>query len=79
VHPHSVTLHASRPTGSARNAWAGTVESIEPIGARIRVRVAGAVPLTAEITPDALRELGLAAGLPVWASVKATDVAVAPA
>jgi molybdate transport system ATP-binding protein len=79
VHPHSVTLHASMPTGSARNVWAGTVESVEPVGERVRVRVGGVVPLTAEITPAALRELGLAVGVGVWASVKATDVAVAGA
>jgi molybdate transport system ATP-binding protein len=79
VHPHSVTLHASVPRGSARNCWAGPVESIEPLGDRVRVRIGGRVPLTAEITPAALTELGIAPGAEVWASVKATDVAIAPA
>ena len=79
VHPHSITLHASVPSGSARNVWTGTIESIEPVGDRVRVRVGGAVPLTAEITPAALADLGLVAGGTVWASVKATDVAVSPA
>ena len=55
------------------------MESIEPIGDRVRVRVGGTVPLTAEITPAALAELGLVAGTPVWTSVKATDVTVTPA
>jgi molybdate transport system ATP-binding protein len=79
VHPHSVTLHASAPSGSARNAGAGAIESIAPIGDRARVRIGGAVPLTAEITPAALADLGLVTGGPVWTSVKATDVAVSPA
>jgi molybdate transport system ATP-binding protein len=79
VHPHSVTVHASPPSGSARNAWPGAVESIEPLGNRVRVRVAGTVPLTAEITPAALADLGIAPGTEVWTSVKATDVTVDPA
>jgi molybdate transport system ATP-binding protein len=79
VHPHSVTLHSSAPTGSARNVWPGAVENIEPLGDRVRVRVAGAVPLTAEITPAALADLGIAPGADVWTSVKATDVTVDPA
>ena len=79
VHPRSVAVHATAPSGSARNVWTGPVESIEPLGDRVRVRVGGAVPLTAEITPAALTELGLAAGTPVWTSVKATDVTVTPA
>ena len=79
VHPHSVTLHASMPSSSARNRWSGPVESIEPLGDRVRVRIGGPIPLTAEITPVALRELGIAVGVEVWASVKATEVVVAPA
>ncbi|MGZ4795349.1 MAG: ABC transporter ATP-binding protein [Acidimicrobiia bacterium] len=76
VHPHSVGLHAARPSGSVRNAWPATVASIEPLGGRVRVRVDGVVPLTAEITPGALADLALAPGVAVWTSVKATDVSV---
>jgi molybdate transport system ATP-binding protein len=79
VHPHAVTLFASPPNGSARNVWRGTVESVEPVGDRVRVRIAGVVPLTAEITPASLAELGLAPGADVWAAVKATEVTAAPA
>ena len=79
VHPHSVTLHATTPNGSARNVWQGPVESIEPLGDRVRVRVGGTVPLTAEITPAALADLGLVAGAAVWTSVKATDITITPA
>jgi molybdate transport system ATP-binding protein len=78
-HPHSVTLHRERPSGSARNVWRGTVASVEPVGERVRVRVEGGVPLVAEVTPAAVRDLLLGEGSPVWASVKATDVTVYPA
>jgi molybdate transport system ATP-binding protein len=79
VHPHSVSLSRDRPTGSARNAWPGTVDSIQLLGERVRVRVAGVVPLIAEITPAALHDLELHEGGTVWASVKATDITLSPA
>jgi molybdate transport system ATP-binding protein len=78
-HPHAVVLQTNRPTGSARNVWAGTVAGIELLGERVRVRVAGTVPLVAEITPAALHELALDEGAPVFAAVKATEVTVFPA
>jgi molybdate transport system ATP-binding protein len=79
VHPHSVALHRQPPEGTPRNVWAGTAETMEVIGDRVRVRVAGQVPIVAEVTPGAASELRLADGGPVWASVKATEVDVYPA
>jgi molybdate transport system ATP-binding protein len=78
IHPHSVALHRDRPTGSARNAWPGTIAHIELLGERVRVRIDGDVPLVAEITPAAVHDLALDEGSPVWTSVKATDVTVFP-
>jgi molybdate transport system ATP-binding protein len=79
VHPHAVALHRRAPEGTPRNVWAGTAASMEAVGDRVRVRVTGPVPIVAEVTPAAAGELGLAGGGPVWASVKATEVAVYPA
>jgi molybdate transport system ATP-binding protein len=79
IHPHSVVLQRSRPAGSARNVWPGRVAGIEPLGERVRVRIDGPVPLVAEITPVARRELDLDAGGELYAAVKATDVTVFPA
>jgi molybdate transport system ATP-binding protein len=76
VHPRSVALHRQQPTGSPRNVTVGRVESIDRIDDRVRVRVDGPVPLVAEITPAALRDLGLETGSTVWTAVKATDVTV---
>jgi molybdate transport system ATP-binding protein len=78
VHPHSVGLHRERPVGSARNTWRGTVDGVEALGARVRVRVSGPVALVAEVTPGAVRDLDIRDGVPIWASVKATDVTVFP-
>jgi molybdate transport system ATP-binding protein len=79
VHPHAVALHRQPPEGTPRNVWAGTADTLEVIGDRVRVRVAGTVPIIAEVTPAAAGELRLADGGPVWASVKATEVTVYPA
>ncbi|MCF6524719.1 ABC transporter permease [Streptomyces sp. JJ36] len=80
VPPESVALHLSRPAGSPRNVWPGTVREVTAVGSRLRVLVASAeVPeLIAEITPQAAAELGLADGTPVWTSVKATEVTLVP-
>ncbi|HZQ49109.1 MAG TPA: ABC transporter ATP-binding protein [Candidatus Dormibacteraeota bacterium] len=79
VHPRAVSIHLSRPEGSPRNVWSGRATGIELLGDRVRVRVDGAVPLVAEVTPAAVAELGLHTGGEVWTSFKATDVAVYPA
>jgi molybdate transport system ATP-binding protein len=78
VPPAAVALHVQRPGGSPRNRWPAAVEGLEPIGARVRVRLAGPVPLVAELTAEAVRELGLGDGTPVWAAVKATEVRAYP-
>jgi len=79
VHPHAVALHRRAPEGTPRNVLAGDAEALEVVGDRIRVRVAGDVPIVAEVTPAAAAELRLADGGPVWAAIKATEVAVYPA
>jgi molybdate transport system ATP-binding protein len=81
IPPNAVVLYRDRPAGSARNAWPGTVVALEHLGARgrVRVRVAGAITIVAEITPAAVTELALTEGTEVWAAVKATEVEVFPA
>ncbi len=79
VHPHAVALHATQPHGSPRNTWPATVAELDHHADRVRVRLAGPVPLVAEITPAALAELDLHPGDPVWASVKATEITTYPA
>jgi molybdate transport system ATP-binding protein len=79
VHPRSVGLHVEEPRGSARNRFPGTVVDVDALGDRVRVRIEGAVPIVAEVTAAADEDLGLAPGLLVVASVKATDIVVYPA
>ena len=77
--PAAVALHRSHPDGSPRNVWRGAAELVDVAGDRVRVRVSGAVPLVAEVTPDAVAALGLDRGGEVWAAVKASEIHVYPA
>ncbi len=80
IHPHAVSLTRSAPSGSSvRNVWPVTVAEVGRLGGRARVRVAGPVPLVAEVTAAALAELDLRPGDEVFAGVKATEVQVYPA
>ena len=79
IHPRAVAIHRGRPEGSPRNVWKGRASNIELMGNRVRVRIDAEVPLVAEVTPAALKELDLVEGGEVWLSFKATDVGVYPA
>ena len=76
IHPRAVALYLARPEGTPRNVWRGRAEDLDLQGERVRVRLSGAVPLVAEITPSAVRDLHLAAGAEVWVAVKATEISV---
>jgi len=75
-HPRAVALSLRAAEGSARNRWAGTVTDVDTHADRVRVGVGGPVPLAAEVTLEAARELDLTPGRLVVASVKATEVSV---
>ena len=67
----------SGSTLSARNRLGGVVRSVEVDGVMALVEIdAGPHRVVAAVTRDAVEELGLAAGVPVVAAVKATSVMV---
>ncbi|MCX5384912.1 ABC transporter permease [Streptomyces sp. NBC_00083] len=76
IAPEAVSLHRTRPDGSPRNVWPGTVREVTASGSRLRVLIGSAESpdLIAEVTPEAAAELGLVEGAAVWSSVKATEV-----
>jgi molybdate transport system ATP-binding protein len=76
IQPHSVSVHRAQPEGSPRNVWRGRVRGVDLLGDRVRIHVDGVVPIVAEVTAGAVADLGLHDGVDVWATVKATDVAV---
>ena len=74
IRPAAVSLHRTRPEGSARNVWQATIASIVPLGDRVRVGIQGQPTLAGDITPAALAELSLSSGGAVWVSLKATEI-----
>jgi len=78
LHPRAVAIHLQAPEGSPRNVWRTTVVLVERLGERVRVQVGEPLPLTVEITADALAALDLRPGKAVWLSVKATEITVEP-
>lgn len=77
--PGAVALHRERPHGSPRNVWRLTVSGLESHGDAVRVALAGELPLLADVTPAAVRDLQVERGAVLWAAVKATEVDVYPA
>ena len=78
IRPSSISVHRREPDGSPRNAWKTTIDLVEHLGERVRLRTGGPLPLTAEITEEAVRVLDLVEGTDVWISIKATEISVEP-
>jgi molybdate transport system ATP-binding protein len=74
--PSAVSVFLTEAHGSPRNSFQVTVTDLEPHGDQIRVR---AGELSADVTPEASADLGLAPGLEVFFVVKAAAVAIYPA
>ena len=79
IHPRSVAIHRTHPEGTPRNVWPGTVRSVDLLGERARVAIGGSLPIVAEVTASAVRDLDLRERAEVWVSVKAAEVGVYPA
>jgi molybdate transport system ATP-binding protein len=77
VDPREITLHTHRPEGSAQNVFEGPIVELAPEppgGERVRVVLGTRPPLVAEVTREAVASLGLAEGVIVHASFKATGI-----
>lgn len=79
LHPRAVAMFGEQPHGSPRNVWSAPVVGVEAQLDRVRVQLGGDLPVVAEVTPAAVRELGLVPGRRVWVAVKATELVVAGA
>lgn len=63
---------------SARNQIAGRIVSVEPgaVNGSIKVNIGNGVTITANITQEAIADLGLKQGDAVTAFIKASDVLI---
>ena len=74
--PSAVSVFLTEAHGSPRNSFPITITDLEPHGDQIRVRAGG---LSADVTPAASADLGLAPGMKVFFVIKAGAVSVYPA
>ena len=74
--PSAVSVFMTSPVGSPRNHWPAAIASLEPGTAAVRLRTAGDPEVAVDVTPAAVAELGLAPGVEVYLSVKATEVLI---
>jgi len=82
VHPHDIVLSIEPPAGSAVNALRGRIEELipePPAGECVRVLLSTRPALAVQITQRSAESLGLGPGSEVFASFKATGIAVFPA
>ncbi|GER88179.1 ABC transporter ATP-binding protein [Dictyobacter vulcani] len=83
IDPRSITLHHTRPEGSARNVFYGTIMHIIHLGShtgnhdgKVRISIIldqTQAPLTAEITASSAERMGFREGETVFATFKATE------
>jgi molybdate transport system ATP-binding protein len=73
VYPWDITISTVPPNDSAMNLISAPIRGIAELGNRIRVSIG---PVSAEITAESLRRLGLTVGQPAYASFKATGTRV---
>jgi len=69
---------SSQPRSSARNRVGGPITRLVPEGPLVRVSVGGPFPISALITRLSAEEMGLAEGMPVVATFKASAVHLIP-
>jgi len=78
VRSEDVTLSNSRPHSSARNAFPGTIIDIAPVRLGVEVSVHIGTEISALLTAQSVKELGLACGRKVFASFKASAAKFIP-
>src|SRR5262249_1475034 len=54
--PSAVVVSREEPQHSIPNCWKGRVDVIELMGDRVRVKIEGALPISAEVRPNAVEE-----------------------
>jgi molybdate transport system ATP-binding protein len=78
VHPWEVSLSKERPVGSALNTLAGPVERVTPVGNVVRVLLGTRPAIVADVTQESMKRMGLAPGVAVVATWKATGTRLIP-
>ena len=78
IHPRSVVVHPTRPTGSARNVWSSSVAHVDLQDEVARVTFDEPIALTAELTRSSVAALDIDVGSDLFVAIKATEVSATP-
>jgi molybdate transport system ATP-binding protein len=80
ITPAAVAVSRQQPEGQEQqqNTWPGQIGAVDLMGDRVRVRIDGAPPITAEVPPAAVDELKLDDGGELWATFSPAAVKVYP-
>ena len=78
IAPHAVALYRDAPEGSPRNTWQAVVGALHQLGDVVRVYLDTPLPIVADVTLGAVRDLDIAPGHQLWAAVKATSFEISP-
>ena len=76
VRPENIVISKHGVESSARNRFGGTIAEVTDLGATVRVRISGEIPITAIVTRRSFFEMELNIGSKVNAFFKATAVEV---
>ena len=76
IPPSAISVHRSRPEGSARNTWETVVDHVEPLGTRARLMTGQPLPLLVDVTLESVAALDIERSTRVWLALKATEIAV---
>jgi molybdate transport system ATP-binding protein len=82
IAPAAVAVSRQRPEaepgGREVNSWRGQVSAVDLMGDRVRVRIEGTPPITAEVPPAAVDKLKLDEGGDLWAHLPPAAVTTYP-
>jgi molybdate transport system ATP-binding protein len=78
IAPDAVSVSRQRPDRQEDNTWPGQITAVDLMGDRVRVRIDGSPPITAEVRPAAVDELKLDDGGELWATVKPAAITPYP-
>lgn len=76
IRPEDITFSLSRDVTSARNTLSGTITRLTPVGSLVRIEIDCGFPLLGLVTRSSSSNLGLAIGVDIEASFKATAIHV---
>ena len=79
VRPAAIAVTSQEPPeAGCGTTWPARVTGLTLLAERVRLSLDGQPPALADVTPEAVAELSLSPGCPVWLAVRPGDLEVYP-